>query len=160
LLTIGSVYSNIGCFEQAVKNLKYPYSIEFMYEPSIVKRETYLNNHLPKVALDNWFNINYSDLPDVDILCFQPPKKILLNRDYYTSRKLFYAHLSACLTHLRPAYFILVEYLDVLKKKEEVMQLLLNEVAGSFNGNPIMFPENKLGYDVVTSKNNLRKVCI
>lgn len=74
-LKIGSLFSGIGAYEKAAKNLGLDTDIKFYCEIDKVKSKAYsiLHNILEDKNLIDVTSINHKQLEDIDILFFSPP---------------------------------------------------------------------------------------
>jgi DNA (cytosine-5)-methyltransferase 1 len=117
---IGSLFSGLGAFEQAFKNLNIPHEIIFACEIDKYAQKTFLSNFRPNNLINDIRDIK--EIPDLDFLAFGSPCTDLSQsglRDLSLGRSSLVINAINLILKNPPKYIIFENVKSILDKKNK-----------------------------------------
>ena len=164
MIKVGSDFSGVGAFDQALRRLNVDYKTAFSCDMDLYARETYMANYGEPVYYP--FNVYDRAIPkqSLDIYMTSPPCQAFSlagkRKGEDDKRGVLFYNSHEFIVKNKPRYFIFENVKGLLSDaKGKTFQIWIDMLGGkSVNGNPVIFPREDatpyhIYYKVLNAKN-------
>lgn len=146
MIKVGSDFSGVGAFDQALRRLNVDYKTAFACDMDLYARETYMANYGEPIYYP--FNVYEREIPkqSLDIYMTSPPCQAFSlagkRKGEDDKRGVLFYNSHEFIVKNKPRYFIFENVKGLLSDaKGRTFQIWLDMLGGkSVNGNPVIFP--------------------
>jgi DNA (cytosine-5)-methyltransferase 1 len=164
-IKVGSQFSGVGAFEQALDRLNIEYDNVYAADWDKYARQTYLLNYKePKFYVKDVYDTPMDEIPQLDIAMFSPPCQAFSlagkRKGEDDDRGVLFYNSHEFIAKNKPRYFIFENVKGLLSDDGgKTFQRWIDFLGGkSVNGNPVIFPLEEatpyhVYYQVLNAKN-------